>query len=403
MSKPFAGLRVIDFTQVLAGPYSTYQLASLGADVIKVEHPKGGDQGRSLLTPTPESAEAGMSALSSAVNSGKRSITVDLKHPNARDIIDRLVENADVLVENYKAGTMDKLGFGQERLRALNPKLIYCSISGFGQTGPRSSAAAYDPVIQAAAGIMSVTGFPDNGPTKVGFWVCDMTTGMNAAFAMSSALFRRAHTGVGDYLDVSMLDTAVSLMSPMAGLPLNYDVDPAMCGNGTPASGGPSSVFETADGTVSVAAVTPSQFASMAREVGRPDMAEDKRFTTGPARIENADVYREAMTAAFKADTAINWEERLNKCGVPASKNKTVRELGTDAQLNHREMFQPLTPPAGISGDFHAVNLGFKLAYDGPGVEVPPPLVGQHNDEILREVGFDANAIAGLRERGVIT
>ena len=402
MPQPFVGVRVVDFTQVLAGPYSTYQLASLGAEVIKIEHPQGGDQGRGLVTPTPESADAGMSALVSAVNSGKRSLSLDLKQPGARDVVDRLVERADVLVENYKAGTMEKLGFGQARMRALNPRLIYCSISGFGQTGPRSSAAAYDPVIQAAAGIMSVTGYPETGPTKVGFWVCDMTTGMNAAFAMAGALFRRASTGQGDYVDVSMLDTAVSLMSPMVGLPLNYDVDPKISGNGAPGSGGPSSVFETAHGTLTIAAVTASQFAALVREVGRGDMVEDPRFATPDARMENVSAYRKAMLAAFGQDTALNWERRLNAIGVPASKNKAVRELRDDPQLTHREMFQPLPAPPGIKGDFHAVNLGFKLDHDGPGVQRPPPVLGQHNDEILGEIGFSPAEIAQLKGSRVV-
>jgi CoA:oxalate CoA-transferase len=402
MAQPFAGLRVVDFTQVLAGPYCTYQLAALGADVIKIEHPNGGDQGRSLVNPTPESAAAGMSALASAVNSGKRSLSLDLKHEASRPIVDRLIERADVLVENYKAGTMLNLGFGAERARALNPRLVYCSISGFGQTGPRSKAAAYDPVIQAAAGIMSVTGYPETGPTKVGFWVCDMTTGMNAAFAVSTALFRRAQTGQGDYIDVSMLDTAVSLMSPMVGLPLNYDVDPKVSGNGSPASGGPSSVFETRDGTVTIATVTPSQFAAMTREIGRPELAKDDRFSTVAARIENAAAYREEVLVEFAKDTAANWEVRLNDAGVPASKNSSAREVGTDAQLVHREMFQKLTPPPGILGDFHAVNLGFKLDTEGPSVTQPPPIVGQHNDDILGELGFADAQIAEFKERGAL-
>ena len=402
MAQPFAGIRVVDFTQVLAGPYATYQMALLGAEVIKVEHPNGGDQGRGLLTPTPESAAAGMSALASAVNSGKRSLSLDLKHEASRAIVDRLVERADVLVENFKAGAMEKLGFGQERLRALNPRLVYCSISGFGQSGPRSHAAAYDPVIQAASGIMSVTGYPETGPTKVGFWMCDMTTGMNAAFAIASGLFRRTQTGQGDYVDVSMLDTAVSLMSPMAGLPLNYDVDPQISGNGAPGTGGPSSVFSTADGTMTVAAVTPTQFAAMVHEIGRGDLAEDERFATSEARIIHAAEYLRLMTEAFANDTAENWERRLNAAGVPASKNKNVRELRDDAQLTHREMFQPLPPPPGITGTFHAVNLGFKLGRDGPGVAVPPPTVGQHNDDILGELGFGEDAIAGFRTSGAI-
>ncbi|MDE0818625.1 MAG: CaiB/BaiF CoA-transferase family protein, partial [Pirellulaceae bacterium] len=281
-------------------------------------------------------------------------------------------------------------------------RLVYCSISGFGQSGPRSHAAAYDPVIQAAAGIMSVTGYPETGPMKVGFWMCDMTTGMNAAFAIASSLYRRAHTGQGDYVDVSMLDTAVSLMSPMVGLPLNYDVDPPMTGNGAPGSGGPSSVFVTADGTLTVATVTPAQFVAMAHEVGRGDLAEDDRFTTSQARAEHATEYRRLITEALANDTAKNWERRLNAAGVPASKNKQVRELSDDAQLKHREMFLPLTPPPGITGDFHAINLGFKLSYDGPSVMDPPPTVGQHNDDILGELGFSVDAITGLRTSGAI-
>ena len=402
MAQPFSGIRVVDFTQVLAGPYATYQMALLGAEVIKIEHPNGGDQGRGLLAPTPESAAAGMSALASAVNSGKRSLSLDLKHEASHAIVDRLVERADVLVENFKAGAMVKLGFGQERLREQNSRLVYCSISGFGQSGPRSRAAAYDPVIQAASGIMSVTGYPETGPTKVGFWMCDMTTGMNAAFAVASALFRRAHTGQGDYVDVSMLDTAVSLMSPLAGLPINYDVDPPITGNGAPGSGGPSSVFSTADGTVTVAAVTPTQFSAMAHEVGRGDLADDERFATHVARIEHAAEYQLFMTEAFANDTAANWERRLNAAGVPASKNKQVRELRDDAQLTHREMFQPLPPPPGIAGDFHAVNLGFKLGYDGPSVADPPPTVGQHNDDILGELGFSDDTVVGFQTSGAI-
>jgi len=203
-------------------------------------------------------------------------------------------------------------------------------------------------------------------------------------------------------VDVSMLDTAVSLMSPMAGLPLNYDVDPQISGNGAPGTGGPSSVFSTADGTMTVAAVTPTQFAAMVHEIGRGDLAEDERFATSEARIIHAAEYLRLMTEAFANDTAENWERRLNAAGVPASKNKNVRELRDDAQLTHREMFQPLPPPPGITGTFHAVNLGFKLGRDGPGVAVPPPTVGQHSNDILGELGFNEAAIAGLRTSGAI-
>jgi CoA:oxalate CoA-transferase len=400
--RPFEGIRVVDITQVLAGPYAAYQLACLGADVIKVEQPNGGDQGRKLVTPTPESARAGMSALYTAVNGGKRSLTLDLKSPQAIEVIEKLIAQADVVVENFKAGTMERLGLGPERLRELNSSLVCCRISGYGQTGPRAGAAAYDPVIQAASGMMAVTGFDENGPTKVGFWVCDMATGMHAAFAVASALFRRSRTGEGEFIDVSMLDTAASMMSPMFSLFQNFGVNPPMSGNGSPASGGSSQVYPTQDGFLTAAPVTDAQFQSMMREVGRDDIADDGRFADRAGRLAHSVLIREAMVGALADDTSANWQKRFAGVGVAAGAVNTIAQAVDEPQFAWRETFSEMPGVDGVGDRFTAVNLGFQLHRDGPAVDRPPPLLGEHTDIILNELGYSAEAISALRGAGAV-
>ena len=402
MAKPFCGLRVVDFTQVISGPFATYQLAAMGADVVKVEQPKGGDQGRYMVAPTAQSKSVGMSALYTTVNGGKRSLTLDLKHPGAAAVVHTLVSAADVVVENFKAGTMKKLGFDYPALKQLKPDLVYCSISGFGQSGPRASAAAYDPVVQAASGMMAVTGHPESGPTKVGFWVSDMTAGLNAAFAIAGALFRRSCSGEGSYIDVSMLDTSVSMMSPLLSMFMNYGVEPPLTGNGSPGSGGTSTVYPTADGFLTVAAVTDAQFAKMALELGLPDVAIDPRFSSREDRIANGEAYRALVVPAFAKDSALSWQARLATVGVPACKNLTIPEVVGDAQLAHRNVFQSLPAPSGLEGPFTAVSLGFHLGQVGLSVGRPPPGIGEHSDAVLAEIGYDDAAILELRRDGVV-
>ena len=400
--RPFEQIRVVDFTQVIAGPYATYQLASLGADVIKIEQRGSGDQGRKMLAPNAEALAAGMSALFTSVNCGKRSITLDLKNPAALAVIEALVRNADVVVENFRAGTLERLGLGPDVLHGFNPKLVICRISGYGQTGPRSGAGAYDPVIQAVSGMMSVTGTEQSGPTKTGFWVADMAAGMNAAFAISSALFRRSQTDCGEVIDVAMLDTAVSFMSPLAGLFINYGVEPPFTGNGVPGTGGSSSVYPTAAGHLTVAAATDAQFKKLMLAIGKPEFADAERFSSREKRHENSVEYRDIMLTGLASDTAANWEQRLTRIGVPAGENQRVSQLPDDPQLQHREMFTPVPQPRGLKDGFKAVNVGFKLAESGPRVDRPPPAVGQHTDEVLHELGWDSATIETLREQHVI-
>jgi crotonobetainyl-CoA:carnitine CoA-transferase CaiB-like acyl-CoA transferase len=337
-----------------------------------------------------------------SVNAGKRSLTLNLKADGAREVVEKLVAGADVVVENFKAGTMDRLGYGYDALKEINPQIVYCAISGFGQTGPRAGDAAYDPVVQAMSGIMAVTGHPETGPTKVGFWVCDMSAGINAAFAISGALFRRGVSGEGSYIDVSMLDTATSLMSPLLNLYLNFGVEAPLTGNGTPGTGGASTVYETRQGTITVAAATTAQFFVLAKELGLPAMAEDPRFQTREGRAEHAMAYRALLAPEFMQDTAINWQRRLAEIGVPASKNLSIPEVLTDAQVTHRASVQPLDTPVGLEGPFSGVNLGFKLGQDGPEIPGPPAAVGQHSDEILGELGYSAEAVERLRSAGII-
>lgn len=402
-----AGIRVVDFTQVISGPFTSYQLGCMGADVVKVEQPGGGDQGRGMMAPTPEAAAAGMSALFTAVNGGKRSVTLNLKHEGAGEVVEALVRNADVVVENFKAGTLERLGYDEARLRAWRPDLILCRISGFGQSGPRSGAAAYDQVVQAQAGMMSVNGTGEDGPTKVGFWVVDMATGMNAALAITSALLARATPGThaskhGETLDVAMLDTAISMMSPLVNLQLNYAVSPPYTGNGTPGSGGSSTVYPTRTTPITVAAATDAQFKAMVTALELPELANDERFAKRAARLENSPLLRPLLVAAFANETAEHWVKRLADIGVPGATVQSVSDLETDPQVQHRKQFSDMGAAPGLTNTFRAINMGFKRNGESLQPRSPPPSAGADTQTILNELGFSDAKIADLRAQGIV-
>ena len=307
MAKAFDGIRVIDFSQVLAGPVATAQLALLGADVVKIEQPDGGDQGRLMLA-EDELLEKRMSPLFLSANAGKRSLSLDLKHPDAKDVLRRLVEGADVVVQNFKAGTMKRFGFDYEAVRAIKPDIVYCSVSGYGQEGPNAGLAAYDGAIQAASGIMSVTGHPETGPVRAGFMVVDMSTALTAAFAISSALFRRAQTGEGQHIDVAMYDTALAMMAPIVCKYLNTGVEPRLQGNLTPALVPTGDVFATAEGHLQTSVLTDAHFVAMAEVLGHPEWVEDPRFASHDQRLVNGDALRAVLREAFATETALEWE-----------------------------------------------------------------------------------------------
>lgn len=401
MTKAFAGVRIIDFSQVFAGPFATMQLALLGADVIKIEEPKDGDQCRGIGADNDIGA-IGMPPFYLAMNANKRSMTLDLKHPAAKDVIARLVKDADVVVQNFRPGVIDRLGFGYEAMKAIRPDLIYCSVSGYGQTGPSSAAPAYDGAVQAVSGMMSVTGHPENGPTRVGFTVVDLGTAIMSAFAISSALYRRAVTGQGQHVDVSMLDTSLALMSPLVSAYLNVGQVPQLVGNGSVVKLPTTGSFATKDGAILMSAMTNKQWDGICTAIARPDLAADQRFRTVDGRKEHYDLLRAELQRAFETDTALNWENRLNTAGVPASAIRTIPEIVEHAQVVHRQVIGTVGGVQGIERPVGLVTSGFVAGADGPAITAPPPGKGEHTEQVLAEAGYSPAEIAALRQGGAL-
>lgn len=403
MSGLLEGIKVIDFTQVISGPYATYMLSQQGADIVKLELPEAGDQARGMMLPSGPFADAGHSAMFLAFNSGKRSLTLNLKAPAAKAVVARLIADADVVIENFKAGAIDRLGFGYEWAQTIKPNIVYCSISGFGQSGPRAGAAAYDPIIQANSGMMMLTGYEGvTGPTKVGFWVCDMATGMTAAFAISAALAKLRQTGEGSYIDVSMLDVAASLISPMVTNFLNFGVQPSLMGNGSAGGSSVSTVYETADGLLQVAAATQGQFKAQATAMNRLDLIEDPRFAERKDRILNAAELRQELLKTFSEADAQTWEARLAAVGVPAGVVKSIQEMVEDPQIVERGLIQEKPAPTGVYGKVHTVGAPFKVRGASNSTSSAPNL-GEHTDQILAELGYSIEEICSLKREGVIS
>jgi crotonobetainyl-CoA:carnitine CoA-transferase CaiB-like acyl-CoA transferase len=397
VSQPFAGVRILDFTRYLAGPYGTYQLALLGADVVKIESHEG-DESRHLLI-SREWADRKMASSFLAVNANKRSITLDLRKPEAVEIVRRLVPAADVVWENFRPGVMDRLGLGYETLATLNPRLIYCAVSGFGHTGPEKTTAAFDGKLQAMSGIMSITGDPAGGPMRAGFAICDTIGGMTAALAVASALYQRTHSGRGQFVDVAMLDAALAFIPGPVTEYTVAGIEQKQIGNGSVSRKPTAHRFRAGSGYLVLAVLTDRQFQSLMRTIGRADALADPRFKDWRARTDNAGALREVIETALATDEPKSWEARLTAADVPCSTVWTIDEITKHPQLDHRDVLQTVDTRY---GPMRLVGAGFRLAHGGPRIEREPATLGEHTDEILREAGYTAADIERLRRDLVV-
>jgi crotonobetainyl-CoA:carnitine CoA-transferase CaiB-like acyl-CoA transferase len=377
--RPLSGIRVLDLTNVLAGPYCSYQLMLLGADVVKIELPGEGDLARHL-GPDADLNERGIGASFLAQNAGKRSVELNLKAAGDRELFADMVREADVLLENFRAGVLGRIGFGWPELRELNPRLVYCAISGFGQTGPMCRAPAYDQVIQGLSGMMSITGTPETAPLRVGFPICDAVGGLMAAMAIAAALAGRGETGRGCFLDVSMLEAAISAMGWTVSNYLVAGVAPEPMGDQN-ATAAPSGTFYAADGPLNIAANQQEQFEKLCREVGRPQLVTDPRFAGREARKRNRAALNDELNGALSQRTAVEWEQALTAAGVPAARVLTVPQAVELDQLAHRGFFTDLPYPDGSGKALRVSGNGVLIDGEPLRPSAPPPLLGEHNAE----------------------
>lgn len=378
---PLSGIRVVDLTNVLAGPYCSYQLVLLGAEVVKVEIPGRGDLARRLGADEElNSALLGASFL--AQNAGKKSVEIDLKSPEGRDQLTALIAESDVLLENFRPGVLERLGFSWTRLQEINKSLVYCAISGFGQTGPMRDRPAYDQIVQGLSGMMSVTGTTDTAPLRAGYPVCDTLGGLAAALAISAALTGRERTGRGCQVDVSLLEVAISAMGWVVSNFLATGVEPQPIANEN-FTASPSGAFRTSDGLLNIAANQQNQFEMLCDVLERADLADDLRFRDAASRkVHRAELKLEIETTLVTR-SALVWEELLSAADVPAARVLRVSEVVALEQLAERQFFHELPSP--IDGNASLTVVGSGVQFDGAPLRAssPPPRLGEHNHELL--------------------
>lgn len=397
MSQPFSNVRILDFTHFLAGPFGTAQFALFGADVVKIE-PPGGDDTRTTTVDRKRAAEK-MAPAFMAVNSNKRSIVLDLAKPAAVDVVKRLVCDADVVWENFRPGVMARLGIGYETLSAINPALIYCALSGFGQEGPERDTAAFDGKIQAMSGIMSITGDPDGGPMRTGFAACDLIGGMTSAFAVASALYQRTHTGKGQYIDVSLLDATLNFLGTQLCEYTLTGLRQGQFGNLSVSRKVTAHRFRAGDGFLVLAVLTDRHFGNLMRALGREDLLADPRFRDWFSRAEHEPALRAAIEGAMRDGTAKSWERRLTAADVPCATVHTISEIVDHPQLAYRDVLQRVGTG---EGSMRLAGPAFKLAHGTGGVRRIAPRLGEDTQELLSEAGYDDAAIARLRAEGAV-
>ena len=396
--KLLQGIRVLDLTNVLSGPFATLHLALLGAEVIKIENPKDGDLARKLgNVPNLNKQLMGTSFL--AQNANKKSVTLDLKSPEGKEIFRKLAATADVVVENFRPGVMDRLGVGYKVLAELNPKIVFCAISGFGQTGPDAFKPAYDQIIQGLSGVMAVNGDERLNPLRCGFPVCDTVGGLNAAFAIMAALYHREHTGEGQMIDIALLDSIMPLMGWVAANLLIGGQQPVPMGNDN-FTAAPSGTFATADGHVNIAANQQEQWEAVCDVLGVPELKADPRFEKRDARKANRRLLTPLLETRLKTQPTAHWVEALNARGVPSGEILSLEAALAAAQVAHRGSLGTVVEP-GI-GPLKVFGLTAKFEKTPGSLDTPPPRLGAHTREVLQSAGYTAEQIEEFVRQGVV-
>ena len=403
MAGPLAGFRVLDLSRILAGPWASQMLADLGAEVIKIERPVSGDDTRSWgppYMPDERGESTSESAYFHSANRGKQSVCIDMSQAEGQALILDLVRQSDVLIENFKVGGLKKYGLDFDSLSAINPELVYCSITGFGQTGPYAERAGYDFMIQAMGGMMSVTGEAGEQPMKTGVAIADILTGLYAANAVQAALIHKQKTGAGQYIDLALLDVQVATLASQAMNYLATGTSPARLGNAHP-NIVPYQAFTTKDGYIILAVGNDSQFLRFCELAGKPELADDERFEKNSSRVRNRDVLLLQVKEIMLQRPSAEWLEVLNARGIPCGPINDIEQVFSDQQVQHRGMQLELDHPA--AGKVASVANPIRLSQTPVEYQQAPPLLGQHTDEVLNSLlALDAAAIAQLRDDGII-
>jgi formyl-CoA transferase len=394
-TQTLSGIRVVDLTRVLTGPYCTMMLGDMGADVVKIEQPGKGDDTRAWGPPFID----GESAYYLSINRNKRSITLNLKSEQGKEIIHKLIDQADVVVENFKPGAAERLGLDYESVRRRKPDIVYCSISGFGQEGPSRDRAAYDLILQGMSGLMGVTGFEDGQPTRFGVPIADIAAGMFGAYATVSALFHRERTGEGQHIDTSMLGSGIALLSYQAAIYFATGQQPARTGNAHPIVA-PYQTFQTKDGYVNVASGNDLIWARFCNAMGMEHLLEDPRFTDNAGRITKRLDLAEEIEKTLTRYTSEEIVERLDKASVPCGPISTLPEVFSSPQVEHYGLRQ--TVPHPTLGEVDQTGFPYLMSETPCEIRMAPPVLGQHTEEVLRELGYDDAGIAACREAGAV-